>query len=437
VTDIMAALDPLLKRREGQATRKDAKLYRVFAGKPEGVRPRDDARAFLRRFGASASEPADPGKTGVPYYLLLVGGPEEISFEFQYGLDVQYAVGRIDFGDDMDAYARYARSVVAAEADDFEVSPAVTFVAVENENDKATKLSTEHLVTPIVRGLRDRLAGKREPRSAWAVNVVPPAEATRAKLMDVVRRENAPAFLFTASHGLEVKSDDPEQQAKQGALVCAEWRGEGHPVDEGGYLSGEALAETDGANLLGTIAFLFACYGAGTPRTDDYFRQDFEEKGAVIAEKPFVAALPKAMLSLKNGGALAVVGHVERVWSLSFLGPEQRSGLGEVRRAEHTAVFESMIERLLDGHPVGSAIDYFDVRYAALSTELTAAFDAFREPDDFELAELWTANHDARGYVIIGDPAVRLKVAPTAAEAMARKDLSPSMVNPEPPKGDI
>jgi hypothetical protein len=112
------------------------------------------------------------------------------------------------------------------------------------------------------------------------------------------------------------------------------------------------------------------------------------------------------------------------VWSLSYLGPEQRTSLGDARRDEHLAVFESMMDHLLHGYPVGAAMDYFGTRYAALSTELTAAFDAFTEPDDFQLAELWTANHDARGYVIIGDPAVRLRVAQTPAEATPRKDLA-------------
>lgn len=405
---IKAALQPLLDLRKGQAGGR----YAIFEG-GKGFRPGEDARAFLGRFGADPSQPANPEETGVPYYLLLVGSPEEIPFAFQYGLDVQYAVGRIDFGDDVTAYTRYARSVVAAEADGFALAPEALFVAVENPGDEATRLSAEHLVAPVARHLADRMLAQQDaaPVPAWHIAVMPPEDATRSKLLEVVSREKAPAFLFTASHGLEAGPDDPQQQVKQGALVCAEWKGPGNPVSPEFYLSGDALAQHAGANLLGTIAFLFACYGAGTPETDDYFRQEFEEHGEVIAEQPFVAALPKAMLSLKRGGALAVVGHVERVWSLSFLGPEQRSGLGESRRSEHVAVFESMIEQLLQGYPVGAAMDHFGVRYAALATELTAAFDAFREPNEFTLAELWTAHHDARGYVILGDPAVRLRVA--------------------------
>lgn len=420
---IKAALKPLLDRREKLATQ-EKPLYQVYDG-GKGYRPGEDARAFLSRLGTDPSQPADPEKTGVPYYLLLVGSPVEIPFEFQYALDVQYAVGRIDF-DRIEDYATYARSIVAAEQADFALAPEVVFVPIENPCDEATKLSAQNLVKPISEHLTARVTDKAWSASsqAWNITVVPPEATTRAKLLDVVRRDNAPALLFTASHGMQFMPDDViEQQANQGALVCADWQGPETPVLPEYYLSGAALAAQDDVNLLGTIAFLFACYGAGTPRTDDYYRQDFEDKGKMIAEEPFVAALPKAMLSLVNGGALAVVGHVERVWSLSYLGPEQRSGLGEPRRDEHLGVFKGALEQLLQGYPVGAAMEYFAMRYAALSTELTAAFDAFTEPDDYQVAELWTANHDARGYVIIGDPAVRLKVAPTIAEATPRKDL--------------
>lgn len=420
---IQTALHPLLALREQQA----GTLYKVYTG-GAGYRPREDARAFLRRYGTEPSQPANPKETGVPYYLLLVGSPEEIPFEFQYGLDVQYAVGRIDF-DDIEGYQAYARSVVAAERDDFLLPPDVVFFPVFNQGDEATKLSAQHLVKPVAERLEKRIAVARSSDAAsfpdWNVTVIPSEQTTRAKLLDVLNRDKAPALLFTASHGMQFDPDDLKQRANQGALVCADWQGpdEKQVVPEY-YLSGDVLAAHEDANLLGTIAFLFACYGAGTPKIDDYYRQAYMDKGEVIAEQPFVAALPKAMLSLAQGGALAVIGHIERVWSLSYLGPEQRVGLGEPRRDEHLAVFESTVDRLLHGYPVGAAMDHFDVRHAALATELTAAFESIIEPNDYQLTELWTANHDARGYVVIGDPAVRLKVAPTAAQAAPRHDLA-------------
>jgi hypothetical protein len=178
-------------------------------------------------------------------------------------------------------------------------------------------------------------------------------------------------------------------------------------------LSGKDVRDNgDAINLQGMITFFFACYSAGTPRYDEYYKQAFKEEGKVIVEHPFIADLPKAMLSLQQGGALAVVGHVERAWGTSFLGGEaSRSRGSKSRKSEYVAVFESAIERLLKGHPIGSAMDYFNARYAALSTELTVVYDSPIDPDPYELAGLWTANNDARGYIVVGDPAVRLRAA--------------------------
>ena len=73
----------------------------------------------------------------------------------------------------------------------------------------------------------------------------------------------------------------------------------------------------DDARVHGLIAFLFACYGAGTPAAD-HFLADRSKAPVPIALAPFVAALPQRLLSHPGGGALAVIGHVERAWGYSI-----------------------------------------------------------------------------------------------------------------------
>ena len=176
------------------------------------------------------------------------------------------------------------------------------------------------------------------------------------------------------------------------------------------------------ARLLGMIAFLFACFGAGTPQHDDFaisteLRQNFSGKMTgleevdrkLIAPRPFVARLPQRLLGHPKGGALAVVGHVDRAWGSSFLW----------EGAQQVTTFESALTKLLKGDRVGFATEDFNNRYAGLSTELTTRIEdvKHREPvPPEELAGLWTANNDARSYIVLGDPAVRLAVAQTDTE---------------------
>ena len=75
------------------------------------AQPGESKPAFLRRLGAGPGA-VDPDV--IPYYLLLVGEPDQLTFGFQYQLDVAYAVGRVAF-DDFAGYAAYAANVVRAE----------------------------------------------------------------------------------------------------------------------------------------------------------------------------------------------------------------------------------------------------------------------------------------------------------------------------------
>ena len=178
-----------------------------------------------------------------------------------------------------------------------------------------------------------------------------------------------------------------------------------NPIPEDFYFSADDVP--DDAQIMGMMAFCFACYGAGTPRLDDFAHQALQQQLA-IAPHAFVVRLPQRILGHPQGGGLAMVGHVERAWGCSFVW--ERAG-------EQLAVFESALTRLLHGYPIGAAMEYFNQRYAELSAELSSELNEInygRVVDEFSISSLWTANNDARSYVIIGDPAARLPVSADA-----------------------
>lgn len=387
---IQEALAPLLALRQAQA----GPYYRVFTG-PHAYRPGESKTDFLGRFniGTGAVDP----KKGVPYYLLLIGGPALIPYEFQYQLDVQFAVGRLDF-DTLDEYATYANAVVAAETGQQQLDRTATFFSVTNPGDSATATTDQFLVKPLVDALTPGAPH-------WRINTYRGREANRRFLTALFGGAQKPAVLFTASHGVEFPFGDPRQERQQGALLCDEWPGREQwqgPLREDFYFAGDHLDST--ADPSGMIAFHFACYGGGTPQYDDFVTAAGNAQRPAIAERPFVAHLPKKLLGHPKGGALAVVSHVDRAWSYSY----QRE------QTPQTAVFEDTLKILFAGQPLGWALEHFNSRYAELSADLSDAINRMSwgaQIESYELATLWKENHDARNYIVLGDPAVRVAVA--------------------------
>ena len=95
---------------------------------------------------------------------------------------------------------------------------------------------------------------------------------------------------------------------------------------------------------------------------------------------------------------------MERAWGYSI----RPAGLGN-----RLLPFRNLLGRVLRGDPVGLATKDFSDRYAAATMRLLnlqGGTNPGARPRDAEVAALWVERNDAQNYVLLGDPAVRLRV---------------------------
>jgi len=392
---IREALQPLLDHRQKQV---GTAPFVVYDG-TSGYLPGETALAWLERQKVRL-DVVNPDK-GVPYYLLIVGSPEAISFEFQYVLDLYWSVGRLWFATTAE-FRQYAQSVI-----DYETAAAVptsrqiALFATAHDFDKSTQLFTRCVAEPLAKGDGHKPVPIGQ-RQKFRLMQFLGDDATKSALAGIYRdvaSGGPPALLFSGTHGMEFEPDDARQALNQGALVCADWSGFGSINKDAWFAAADVPAD---AKLRGMIHFIFACHGGGCPRLDDFDRLNKNPKK--IADNPFISSLPQKLLAHPNGGALACLAHVERAWAFSFQ---------SARGGSQSQGFRDVIGRLLRGDRIGHAADSFNVRWAALSTDLAEFQNDARFGADVPLrtfGQMWVARDDARNYVILGDPAVRLRV---------------------------
>jgi hypothetical protein len=376
----------------------------------------DTCAGWLARHGVYVGQ-VDPSR-GVPFYLLMAGRPGPlhpadrvfIPFSFQYDLDLFWGVGRLCFTHpdgthDTAGYAAYAERTVQFEQS--RIPPYgrhIVYAATRHARDEPTIASADGLVQPLAMGRPIDNVAPISERFAFTQAVLQGLEATRDALVDIlsgIHPGGRPALLFTATHGAGLRVADPRLPLHQGALICADWSGTG-PVRREHWLAAEDLPAQ--LAIEGMITVCFACYGAGCPTADQYAIAT--GRMLQVAPRALVAMLPQRLLT---AGALAVIGHVDRAWNYSFSAPN----LGV---AGQTQGFEDLLGRLMSGQRVGHATDTFNLRQAAFASQMSefvnrASFATLNPAFGLdEIGHLWKAFHDARGYALLGDPAVRLSV---------------------------
>ena len=414
---IRRALGPLLEHR-GRQTRAR------FTRSEYAVKPGEKAHEFLKRHGALARGVEDADR--MPYYLLIVGDPERIPFEFQYALDAQYAVGRLHFEgatreETLAMYARYARSVVEAESGQWGLPRQAVIFGPRHEHDPETELLARDLVEPMLQELKRPGLTVEE----WRVTPVVDEVATKAHLLRLLGGDRRPAVLVIAAHGTSYPKGHQDQYDEQGSIVCVDWQPDTGALTRNDYLTGRDVA--DDASLLGMIVFTVAGFSAGTPRLEN---QVTSEPPRELSDRAFVSRLSQRLLGHPRGGALAIIGHVDTSWSDTLQQSADEQSGAKPSGSERSDTYVGTVSRLVRGFTVGSAMDFFNTRYAQTAAELVDRLltPTLQGGSIGQRDRLINEAIDVRNYIVLGDPAARVPVDGPVPEQPASITIDPAEI---------
>lgn len=413
---LLARMRPLIEQRAAEQDGEVA-VYRV----PPGMTAAQAAAWIDRELVGNELQAAIPG------YLLILGRPDQVSFELQQVLGGAFSVGRIGFDAKAEAaaaYEAYADKVVRGAAAQARPARAVYFTA--RDGTAATELGHRLLMQPCLADAEaQRAAGRFAAGEIVAIEEDDPVRAADRLLAAAA----GPGVLFSCSHGAGAPRDGWGSPDRRRALQGAPCLGGGR------HLEAELVAGSP--FVPGGVWLMFACFGAGTPRHSAYhhwlarLQEHGEHEGDLSSvlrslpaegEPPFIAAQAQAALA-NPGGPLAVIGHLDLAWSYGFHDLEKMSH-GERHRR-----FHEVVAQLVRGTRVGLALGGSLMRARnQIQTELVIAADAEARAGQAQLEQRirlghrWMALQDLDGYIALGDPAAR--IAAERPEARARSSAA-------------
>ncbi|WP_437721668.1 hypothetical protein [Sorangium sp. So ce861] len=388
---LIALIQPLIDaRREAQGGH-EVMIYRV----PSAMSPEEVARWRKQRFDVSVELARD-----LPRYLLILGDLHEVPLALQQHQATDGFVGRLCFREER-AYEAYVDKVLRWEKARAEAAGSATFFTV-HDGTAATTIGYRSLVQPAIAQL-----GRYKLDVA---DLGDQGEPSPDAFLEAVKRPE-PTVLFSISHGAGAPrggwKSEGDQRDRQGAVSFGRDK-----------LSGGDLG--DAPFLPGGIWFMLACYGAGTPDVSAYWHwlERLKQSGhfggqthSVLAglpqggQRPFIARLPQVVLANPNG-PLAVMGHVDLAWTYSF--QERDTG----RALSRPSKFVEVVRATVETSRVGSSFRELLKASILTNVELTSLYDDAERlgaaPDPARLGHLWMLRQDLSGYVLLGDPAVRL-----------------------------
>jgi hypothetical protein len=401
---LLELVAPLIDRRRQQQGGRPVRIHRVPARMSLDEAVRWKKRAFRQR---------EDLQLDVPRYQLILGDLDQVPLAMQQVQAADGFVGRLAF-DREDEYRAYVDKVLRWEDRPASAPAGHAILHTVHDGTPATRRGHAALMRPGYEVLeRRRRFGEVRTTALRLTGSDRPAPE---ELLAAADCGDGPGVLLTLSHGLGAPRAGwgaaARQRREQGALSFG----------RGGALAGYDLA---GRRFLpGGVWLAVSCFGAGTTDRSDYYHwldtlrraghvgHEIEHVLDTLAcERPFVAALPRAALASPDG-PLAFIGHVDLAWAYSFFSLDEQP----MRRPGR---FMSVLRSLLHGERAGAAMRALAGLCDEVNTELTALYDEHARAgrprlDDRARARrghLWMLRQDLAGYVLLGDPAVRLPLA--------------------------